>query len=419
MKKRIIAAAGTLLLALALSACGSTTPASEASGADSAVSAAAGTSSASPAEEPEAVAASSASGAEELAVDPASGDYLGDSEGAAVNPGITRGMNYDVGILFGTASASSTHPTDARLTAELEIIRDDLHCQAVRVSGTDVDTMIRAAEHALQDEMDVWLSPHYIDKPQEEMREGVRLCAEKAQFLQEKYPDNEIVLLYGCEMVYFAEGFAEGATYAERMTDFFTHRLECCEKLNAYFAEEIPELRKLFSGRISYCSTVYEEINWDLFDIICLDHYRDSYNYGNYADLLDPFFELGKPVAVTEVGYCCYTGASGKGGAGYQIISGGGLNGIYERNESEQAETIVESLDALYTKNLEAVFVFTFKMEYYYHREDDPLRDLDMAGYGLVKCYADHMGETYENMPWDPKEAFYAVQQFYGAALSD
>ena len=336
------------------------------------------------------------------------------SGGAAANPDITRGMNYDVGILFGSAPVSDTHPTDGQMTAEFDIIRDDLHCDALRVSGTDVDTMVRATELALQAGLDVWLSPHYIDKPQEEMREKVRECAEKAQALQDQYPDNEIVLLYGCEMVYFAEGFADGSNFTARMSYYFDNMEEVCGRLNEYFAEEIPEIRKIFNGRISYCATDYEDIDWDLFDIISLDYYRSASNKDKYADLLDRFLALGKPVAITEVGYCCYTGGGDAGGGGYMIRDTGNpskLNDLYERNEAEQAEALVESLDALYTKDLEAVFVFTFKQSSMAYNED-PMYDLDMAGYGIVKCYRFEEGTTYEGMPWDPKEAFHAVAKF-------
>ena len=47
---------------------------------------------------------------------------------------------------------------------------------------------------------------------------------------------------------------------------------------------------------------------------------------------------------------------------------------------------------------------------------DDPLYDLDMASYSLVKSYADKHGTTYPDMPWEPKESFKAVADYFGWA---
>jgi hypothetical protein len=49
---------------------------------------------------------------------------------------------------------------------EPEIIRDDLHCNAVRICGCDVGRLAVAAEDALKQGLDVWLSPELWDKSQ-------------------------------------------------------------------------------------------------------------------------------------------------------------------------------------------------------------------------------------------------------------
>jgi hypothetical protein len=41
----------------------------------------------------------------------------------------------------------------------------------------------------------------------------------------------------------------------------------------------------------------------------------------------------------------------------------------------------------------------------------DPLHDLDMASYALVKSFPD--------LPWEPKESFRAVAGWYGARERD
>ena len=61
---------------------------------------------------------------------------------------------------------------------------------------------------------------------------------------------------------------------------------------------------------------------------------------------------------------------------------------------------------------MEGAFVFTFVMPSYPYN-DDPLYDLDMASYGLVKPYVNQMGQTYHEMPWEPKESFKQVAHCY------
>ena len=58
-------------------------------------------------------------------------------------------------------------------------------------------------------------------------------------------------------------------------------------------------------------------------------------------------------------------------------------------------------------------FVMTFVAPIAPH-DDDPRYDLDMSSFALVKTYADgRHGTTYADMPWEPKEAFRAVADYY------
>lgn len=66
---------------------------------------------------------------------------------------------------------------------------------------------------------------------------------------------------------------------------------------------------------------------------------------------------------------------------------------------------------------------------------EDPVHDLDLASYSLVKSFGgrlgplgvaypdapwdrDRHGTTYPDMPWEPKDSFRAVAGWYGAARS-
>src|ERR1043166_8985191 len=98
-----------------------------------------------------------------------------------------KGINYDVGIDF-HRDYISRPIFDASIThRELEIIRSDLHCNALRISGTDMDRLIVTAEEALKQGFEVWLSPHLHDKdPQTTLEYTVR-CATAAEKLRRQW----------------------------------------------------------------------------------------------------------------------------------------------------------------------------------------------------------------------------------------
>lgn len=69
-----------------------------------------------------------------------------------------RGISYDTGFVRnGTTSRKSFDP--AVVERELRIIRDELHCDAVRVMGGDPDRVELAATYAADLGLEVWFSP--------------------------------------------------------------------------------------------------------------------------------------------------------------------------------------------------------------------------------------------------------------------
>jgi hypothetical protein len=47
----------------------------------------------------------------------------------------------------------------AAVRREVKVIRSDLHCNAVKICGRDIDRLRFAAETALALELEVWFSP--------------------------------------------------------------------------------------------------------------------------------------------------------------------------------------------------------------------------------------------------------------------
>lgn len=73
-----------------------------------------------------------------------------------------KGINYDTGFI--NKGTSSRELFDiAVVTRELQIIHDDLHCNAVRVTGGDAERLETAARIAIETGMEVWFSPFTCD----------------------------------------------------------------------------------------------------------------------------------------------------------------------------------------------------------------------------------------------------------------
>ena len=69
---------------------------------------------------------------------------------------------------------------------ELEIIKNDLHCNAVRICGLNIDRLMIAAEDALKQGLEVWLSPEMWDKSPEKTLNYITKAAEAAEKLRQR-----------------------------------------------------------------------------------------------------------------------------------------------------------------------------------------------------------------------------------------
>ncbi|MGA8923766.1 MAG: hypothetical protein WB682_11525 [Candidatus Dormiibacterota bacterium] len=83
-----------------------------------------------------------------------------------------QGVHYDTGTMFrGPGYAISTRRTALDMSVvrrELEIVRDDLHANAVRIVGSEVGRMTAVAEIALGLGIEVWFSPAFFEYSLEE-----------------------------------------------------------------------------------------------------------------------------------------------------------------------------------------------------------------------------------------------------------
>ena len=98
------------------------------------------------------------------------------------------------------------------------------------------------------------------------------------------------------------------------------------------------------------------------------------------------------------------------------------LKGEYVYDQGVQARELAGQLAILDDAGVDGAFVFTFVDPGPEITDDlaQMLRqitfDPDIASYSLVKSYADgRHGTTYPDMPWEPKESFKAVDDYYAA----
>lgn len=336
-----------------------------------------------------------------------------------------KGINYDVGTstTHGTLSRETFDPQIVR--REIEIIRNDLHCNAIRISGQNIERLVLAADFATQQGLDVWFSPSLPDATEEETLNYLVECAGAAESVREQFPAT--VFVTGVELTAFMRGLLEGDTPMRRLSTLMNPlRLikstivkgSFHKNLNAFLSQVTARVRQRFDGRITYASGSWEEVDWSLFDFVSVDYYRDALNKRVYEKNLRGYFKYGKPVIVTEFGCCTYQGAGDKGGYGWAVVDWNKtppeLKQRLIRAETEQAHDLVELLQIFEHEKVEGSFVFTFVSPSYPHHED-PIHDLDMASYSLVKTVEGPGEKMYGDMPWQPKESFFKVAGYYEA----
>ena len=330
-----------------------------------------------------------------------------------------RGINYDTGFFpGGKASRPAFDPWTA--ARELEIIANDLRCDAVRVSGGDLARLESASRAAADAGLEVWLSPVPTEMGSAELVPYFRQAAELAADLASR---GRVTLVAGCELSVFAKGFLPGENSYDRMAALanpdpalLESMADVPRRFNAVLGEVVAAVRRQFAGTVTYASAAWEPVDWGPFDIVSVDCYRDAANAGTYRDDLHKHFSHGKPVAVTEFGCCAYAGAGDRGAMGWAILDESVhpalVAGEFKRDEGEQTRYLRELYGIFESEGVDAAFWFTFAGYRLPHRSN-PKVDLDLASYGVVKLLDAGAGDTYPDMPWEPKEAFGAMATLY------
>jgi hypothetical protein len=335
-------------------------------------------------------------------------------------------MTYDTGFIRkGEISRERFDPGLVR--RELAIIRDDLHCNAVQITGGDPERLELAASYAAELGLEVWFSPYPLELTTDEILSLFADCAERAERLRKR--GAEVVFVTGVELSIMNQGFLPGDSVDERLglllsqpPDRRRERLaEVSARVNDFLRKAVAVVRERFRGRITYAAIPAERVDWTPFDIVSVELIRSAEVAGQYREGVRALVAGGKPVAITGFGSVAYRGAGDRGARAMEIIeydkdTGAPvrLNGKYVRDEAGQATDLREVLEIFDSEGVDGAFVFMFALENLPHRPDgDPRLDLDMASPGIVKMLEGRHGDTYPDMAWEPKAAFTAVAECY------
>lgn len=331
-----------------------------------------------------------------------------------------RGVAYDTGTNNDQGGVLSREVWETDLVSqELRAIRDDLHCNAVGLYGTDLDRLTEAATLALDDGLDVWIQPRLIDADAGQTLNHLAKAARVAEELRRQHQN--VTLNLGCELSIFSQGIIPGDDYEQRSAKLGSPRHWPLmpwynRRLNTLLASAVELARAGFNGPITYSAGMWERVKWERFDIVGLDYYRLPYNYANYAENLRKHHRYGKPIVITEFGLGSYQGAEENGPSGHEIIDHDApvphITEGHLRDEQIQADQLAELLDIYEAEGVHGAFVFEF-IEPSYPHSADPRYDLDMAGYGLVKVLAGTATQPYR---WEPKKAFDTIATRYAQA---
>ncbi|MHB8596200.1 MAG: hypothetical protein ACYDER_05240 [Ktedonobacteraceae bacterium] len=129
-----------------------------------------------------------------------------------------KGINYDVGTFARRDEPSRATFDPAIVQREIEIIKNDLHCNAIRISGQEIARLTLAAEYALRQGLEVWFSPTWVDANEQEMLAYLAQCAQAAERLRQQ--SSQVIFVVGCELTSFMHGLVDGNTAFERMNTF-------------------------------------------------------------------------------------------------------------------------------------------------------------------------------------------------------
>jgi hypothetical protein len=337
-----------------------------------------------------------------------------------------KGIAYDTGfVLHGVNSRGDEFDPDL-VRRELEIIRDDLHCNAVQIIGGDPCRIEVAAGCAAELGLEVWFSPYPLELTAPEVLALFTDSAERAERIRLR--GAEVVFVAGVELSIMNHGFVEGGNVQQRLgrllADPSSRQQRIAEvrtSLDRFLREAVSAIRERFHGKVTYAGIPFEGVDWALFDFVTLELIRSAEVAAEFRQGVRRLVAQPKPVAITGFGTATWRGAGEVAPRSMEIVEFDEVTGVpvrltgdYERDEEGQAAYLSELLEIFDSEGVDSAFVYLFALHGMPHRPGgDPRADLDLASLSIVKVLEDRNGTTYPDMPWEPKAAFAAVAERY------
>jgi hypothetical protein len=345
-----------------------------------------------------------------------------------------RGVVYDVGRSMGALSVSwRPDYSPAVMRRELDIIRADLHANAVRLGGRDVGRLLAAAEYAASIGLDVWMGPELWNATPERTLRYISAAAAAAEPLFRRWPDR-LTFCIGNELTLLMRGIVPGRDHARRSRSPVLRDIVLSGQpaLRAFLADAAATVRRVYSGPISYCALPFERVDWDHFDVVGLNYYRQTSRGGadQYLARIRQLQATGKPVAITEFGFAACRDADDPELLGTFNSTGLSLLGsqlpvtrqlirprvrtVHPRDEQAQARLLIDQLRMLDRAGVDGAFVMSFSFPLAPYSED-PRHDIDATALSIVRTLPrGQYGMTYPGVGWEPKAAFRAIAHYYG-----
>lgn len=334
-----------------------------------------------------------------------------------------KGIAYDTGFVRNGEISRENFDLDL-VKRELAIIRDDLHCNAVHVVGGDPERLELAARCAAELGLEVWFSPYPLDLTTTEMLSLFADCAQRAERIRQT--GAEVVFVTGVELSLMNRGFLPGDNITERLGRLLSQpgglgarTAQASERLGGFLSEATTTVREHFRGKITYACIPFERVDWTLFDIMSVELIRSAEVADRFQEGVRTLVAQGKPVAITGFGTATWRGSGDLAPRSMEIVEHDEtghpvrLNGEYDRDEAGQASYLRELLEIFDAEGVDSAFVYLFALYNYPHRPNDSRHDLDLASLGIVKVLEGRNGDTYPDMPWEPKAAFTALADYY------
>lgn len=142
---------------------------------------------------------------------------IGISAGAAIP---MRGVVYDVGLKFGGTTLSVENYDSARVDYDMNIIKNILCCNTVRIEGESISRLVSASRIANKYGLKILFNPWKMEVDRNQTVDYMSDAAASAEKLRKEGLD--LVFVAGCEYSLFCKGVFKGDTFDDRMKWMFS-----------------------------------------------------------------------------------------------------------------------------------------------------------------------------------------------------